>query len=286
MSSLEGLVARGLVEAGVEILEIDAAGATVRLPDGPEQDLRFGNLRRSLAVCSPEAADAVVARFVRLWGESMRAPPAPVSEVPALRLFPHLLAPGSADGGLGAPWVEKLAGGHLLMALCSDDGETLRMVKLLDFPRLGLSVAAAKAGSLERLAASSAPLAAELAARPDPLAPAELSLGDGHDAARLLVVERWFPGASGVLALAPCRDLLLVAPVGEGGAAARALGAALAWRRWAFDAVHTLPYPVSPQLFWRAPGELEVVVVQRGADGRATVLPPAGLARLLGSAGR
>ena len=255
-SSLEARVLRALVASGAEVLDLSAEGVDVRLSDGAERALRFGNLRRSLAVSPPERHEAVIARFVRLWLAA--GPEIPLGEAPADRLFPRLLPPGGADGGLGAPWVERLAGGHLLLALCVDAPEAVQMVKLLDFPRWGLGVAAAKAAALDRLAARSAPLA-ELCARPDPLAPAEIELGDGYDASRLLLAHTWFPAARGVLAVAPCRDLLLLAPVSGRQGWEAALGVALGWASWAEREIHTLPYPLSPRLFWRSTGLLEPI---------------------------
>lgn len=277
--SVESAVARALAEAGVQIVDLDAEGALVRLGEGPEHSLRFSNLRRSLAVSPPDAAPAVIARFVRLWIEQIRHPPAAPSDAPRDLILPRLLAPGSADGGLGAPWVEPLAEGHLLLGLCVNGAETTRMVKLLDFPRWGLSVADTKARALARLEQGSASLAAELAGRADPLAPAELSLGDGYDAARLLIAHRWFPAARGLLAVAPCRDLLLVAPVADPATRDRALAVALRWRAWAASAVHSLPYPLSPQLFWRSEGLLAVLPVTDGP--RATLHVPPEVARAM-----
>lgn len=264
--SLEARVAAALVEGGAEILEIGAEGALARLPDGEERALRFGNLRRSLAVSDPARHDAVIARFLRLW---LAGAPQERGVEPADRLFPRLLPPGSADGGLAAPWVERLAGGHLLLALCVDAPETVQLVKMLDFPRWRLGVAAAKAAALDRLAQRSAPLADELAARPDPNAPAEIALGDGYDASRLLLAHRWFPTARGVLALAPSRDLLLVAPVCGPRHWPAALDVALGWVRWASAEIHALPYPLSPRLFWRSEGLLEALPLAEGPDACA-----------------
>ena len=284
--SLEALVARALVAEGLEIESLDAAHAAVRLP-GQEaaSELYFGNLRRILATTEEARHGDVVARFVRSW-RAMSEPGEP-DATEDRRLFPRVAAPGTLDGMAG-PWAEPLADGALQLMLVVDLPDALRYVRPLDLPRWQLGLADARARALRNLSATSAPLAASVRASASasaPIRPIVIEEGDGYDASRVLIAHQWLDGARGVFALVPSRDLLILIPVWGAGTLDRSVHVALeAWSA-AQRTIHRLPYPVSPNLFWRSDGLLTRVPVAEDDDGALVAhLPLAASRAILGDA--
>lgn len=258
-------MAAALVAAGQEILHIDAEGATVRLPGSEDlRDLRFANLRRALASASEAEVEALVAHYVAGW--TGRLPTGPDGE----RLLPRLLPPGTPSTGLSAPWVEPLADGHLLLALARDTPTAVRWVTPLELPRLGMPLAAARRLALENLDELSTLARQAVVAGGDRVV---LDSGDGYDAARLLLLPGWLPAVRGVFAVVPSRDLLLAIPVGGRADLPDALRAAAQLQVRAEALAQRLPYPLSPQLFWRSEGLLARVPTSRQDGSVALTLP-------------
>lgn len=281
-AELESLVLGALIARGLQIVELGEGWVEVRDAEGRTHGLGLGNLARAIGLAAPERRAAVVERYLRLWLEhASGAEESPEREDE--RLFPRLLSPGFEAPGLGGPWVEPLGEGALQLALVVDAPESLRLVRALDLPRWGLSVREAKRRAFDNLWRSSAAIAAALAERPDPGAPFELSTGDGHDAARLLILAALAPGHRGLLALVPARDLLLAVPLVGPRDWARARAEALARRRWAARAVRGLPYPLSPELFWCSEALIAPIPLLPDAPaGEELLLPDAVRALALG----
>lgn len=270
--SVESLVARALVDAGLEIVDIDASEVRVRQP-GAEAlcTLGLANLRRLLAAAAPDDHPAVVAEFV---GTAVRALAEPRARGP---LLPRLL-PGGPDPRVEAPWTAELAGGRLRLALVEDREDRVRFVQPFDLVRWKLSIGEARERALRNLRGRSA--AASLDAWDGIAGAWRLEVGDGYDAARLLVAEQFFPEASGVMAVVPSRDLLGLVPV-EGKHGVEAAG--LLWREIQAMVRH-LPYPLSRDLFWKSRGgPVEWVRVLAGEDGRVALVLPRDLARIVRS---
>lgn len=255
--ALELAVARALVAAGLEILDLSASGATVCWPGEDEvRDLQFANLRRALAGASDSDAPRILQGYLAGW--TRRRETAPETE----RLMPRLIPPGTTASGLSAPWVEPLAEGHLLFALAQDSAASVRWVTPLDLPRLGFPLAELRRRALENLDAAS-----EAARRAVASARGEVALdsGDGYDAARLLLLPSWAPGVRGFFVVVPSRDLLMALPVLGRADLPEALTAAVALRARAETLSRRMPYPLSPQLYWRSEGVLErIAVVHEG----------------------
>lgn len=277
-ASLEALAARALAGRGVEIAEVDAEGFTVRR-GGLEGRLSLANLRRQAAACAAEDLERVVARWAEGVEEGLAgAGQADSTEV--LRLFPRLLGTNLSASGLAAPWVEPVADGTLYLGLAVDGLDTVRLVRPLDLPRWGVSVAAARARALQNLAASSVEIQAKARAVSAWDVPFVVETGDGYDASRLLLAHTWFPEARGVLALIPSRELLMVMPVDSLEALrARLEPMSRAWA-WVQGAIDGLPWPLSRLLYWRS-AELFAPVGLRLVEGRLEVSVPEDVVRQL-----
>lgn len=276
--TLESLVAHAIAAEGLEILSLDAEGAEVRLPGAEAVSaLRFANLRRLLAALDEAEHPAAVASFTRRWTEAARRAGAPAAEQdPAANLMPRVVAPGEAPGGVG-PWAEPLAGGALQLMLVFDRPESVRFVTPFDLPRWRLGLREARAAALQNLEARSQTVRDGLeAALAEARAPVTLRVetGDGYDAARLLLIQRWMGATRGALVVAPCRDLLVVVPVFGRDSLRSSLE--LATRAWleAQTQVRRRPYPLSPRLFWRDERALEALEIRADERGAVAVELP------------
>ncbi|RME28929.1 MAG: hypothetical protein D6798_01275 [Deltaproteobacteria bacterium] len=271
-SSVEALAARGLVAHGLVVHHVDAAHLEVSLPGDSEDrraTLSLGSLRRVLALADPaqheqrvEAWAATAAAVLR--GEAF---PGPVEE----RLVPRLL--GAPDPRL---WTTPVADG-LHLAIAEDLPGRQRLLTPFDLPRMGLSVHRLPGLALDNLARLTPPpvlLSSPRGAR-------AWQVGDGLDAARLLLLGR--PAAmdgmprpdTGALAVVPARDLCWWVPV-DGESTVQA-GVDL-WG--AAQGLGSLPYPLSPRLWWVRSGGVEAVELRREHGTVRLVLPP-GLAAAL-----
>ncbi len=123
--------------------------------------------------------------------------------MPEGELLPRLCAPGDARS-LSAPWFAPVADGALWLTLVEDRGEVVRFVRSMDFVRWRLSVATARQRALDNLVAWSAGVS------PEPMGEGifRFASGDGLDAARLLILSRWFSTPMHALPLS--RDQLWV----------------------------------------------------------------------------
>ena len=265
--------ARALIALGCRVESLDDDGATVTLPGQDRSfDLSFQNLARSVQDADAARRAAAIERFARAALAFARPSPEPGCDALLARILPRLVAGGSPE--LRDLWSEPLADGALHQALVLDHEAGFRYLRLLDLPRMRLSVAAARGAALANLRSSSHSLLARrgaaFAAAPSG-AVLEIQEGDGLDAARLLIAHQWFPGALGCFALVPGRDLLVLSPVWRAADVRAALGPMA--QVWARAPWRDSPWPLSAQLFWRADETLSVVPL-RQEGGRVNIALP------------
>jgi len=243
-------VARALVAAGVEVHESTVAGLVVGLAVGSEDrraELGLGGLRRVLALAPVAEHPARIAAWAAAVVAGLRGQ-RPEGEVRE-RLVPRLLA--EADPRL---WTRALAPG-LHLAVAEDLPARQRLLSPFDLPRLGLGMAEAQACAMANLRART----------PPPLVEDGVftwAVGDGLDAARLLLAGSWQQGALGALGVVPARDLCWWLPVT--GPADLERGVALALRA---RELGSLPYPLSSTLWWVPSGEGELAPVPLHREG-------------------
>ena len=246
MRSPEAAAAAALVAAGLEVHEVGAAGLVVEV-GGRRAEVGLGSLRRVLALAPPEDHPARVATWVAAVSAALAGQP--LAGEPRDHLVPRLLA--QADPRL---WTRALAPGlHLALAL--DQPLHQRLLSPFDLPALGLSMADAQAVALANLRAATPAPALDRGVY-------TWTVGDGLDAARLLLAGSWLSDASGALVVVPARDLCRWVPLRR--AADLEAGVALA-----LDArtLGDLPYPLSPTLWWVPAGAGEVAPVTVRVEG-------------------
>lgn len=264
--SVESIAARTLADAGLSILDVSPAGLVVDL--GTRQaDVGLGLLRRIIALAPADSRDAQVAA----WTDGVLASLAgsvPLGDI-RQRLVPRLLA--HADPRL---FTTALAPG-LHLALAEDLPLRQRFLTPFDLPRLGLSMSDARAVAIANLqAATPPPVRAE--------GVWSWELGDGLDAARLLLAGSWPDGAAGALVAAPTRDHCWW--VGVQGAQDIEGGVRLGLRaRSLLASSPAPPYPLSPTLWWVPAGLGDIAPVPLSvSEGAVRVGVPDDLARSLG----
>ncbi|MCK6505399.1 hypothetical protein L6R53_18705 [Myxococcota bacterium] len=251
MRSPEALAAQALVARGLPVSEVDAAALVVHVEDRQAR-VGLGNLRRILALSPPEEHEARAAAWARAVQEGLagQAEQGPWAE----RLVPRLLA--QADPRL---WTAPLAPGlHLALAL--DSPLHQRLLSPFDLPRLGLGLVPARARAVANLRAATPPPAWQ-----GPVA--TWAVGDGLDAARMLLAGAWERGAAGALAVAPTRDLCRFLPL-RAPADLEAVGRL----RAGLPDLATAPYPLSSALWWVPSGEGSICAVPHRAEGGRVVL--------------
>jgi len=229
-----GLVER-LSSAGCIIESVTDAAIVVQIAD-QAATLSLHNLRRQLAQSPPSQHAGVLAAFVRatLQGLSTHGERGV--------MLPRVTAPGDPKS-VSAPWFAPLADGALWLTLIEDRGRTVRFIKPMDFVRWRLSLADARARAIDNLHAWST------AVQPTEVEPGvwQLSTRDGLDAARLLILSRWFPQP--VYALPLRRDLLLLS---------RDHAKAAGLQQEHGPTAHVHPYAISRRLFLYDRGVISV----------------------------
>ena len=263
-----------LSERGVEVERMDPRGVVARLPGRPERlELGLANLRRLLAQVDSREHPGVVGQWVEAAVAAARGQPEPPE---AGQLMPRLGLPDADPEGV--TWFAPLADDHLRAMLVLDQPTLVRFLRTLDLVEWRVGLVAARRRALENLDERSADVA--LLPVDDLPGVFEIATGDGYDAARLLILDRWVPGPLGALAVVPARDLLWVAPVD--GPSSLELGAML-WSE-AREALPEVPYPLSGELFWHVEGRLHhVPVVGDDAGGVRLVVPDALIEALQGA---
>ncbi|MAY80261.1 MAG: hypothetical protein CL930_05680 [Deltaproteobacteria bacterium] len=119
-------------------------------------------------------------------------------------VFPRLRPPPDSED---LSWFESIAGGRLLECLVSEESDVVRYLDPLRIIGFGLGVQGLRSHSRTNLRARKAVF---LSASDEPRIKV-CRMGDGHDAARLLVVCDLIPSMDRVLCCAPDRDTLLCA---------------------------------------------------------------------------
>ncbi len=258
-SSVEALAVRCLVAHGLEVHEVDVEGVEVGLPGDPDArraTLSFGSLRRVLAMAPHDEHEARIAA----WGAAAAAvlrgerPPGPVQE----RLVPRLL--GAPDPRL---WTTALADG-LHLAVAEDLPGRQRLLTPFDLPRLGLAVADLRDRAVRNLAGMTPPPEALDA----PRGAMTWRVGDGLDAARMLLLCQPPLRTLGALAVVPARDLCWWIPVVGDRTVRDGVHLWLAARR-----LGPVPYPLSPKLWWAHAGGIDPVDVRMERGAVHVVLP-------------
>jgi len=263
--SVDAIAARALANAGLSILDLGPAGLVVDL--GTRQaDIGLGLLRRILALAPADSRDAQVAA----WTDGVLASlagAAPLGDV-RQRLVPRLLA--QADPRL---FTTALAPG-LHLALAEDLPLRQRFLTPFDLPRLGLSMADATAVAMANLQA----------ATPPPVLSEGVwswELGDGLDAARLLLAGSWLDDVAGALVVAPTRDHCWGVGVHGADDIEGGVRLGLSARSWLVSSPAP-PYPLSSSLWWVPAGEGDIAAVSVTlSDGAVQVGVPDDLAQRL-----
>lgn len=245
VTTVEAAAARALVDAGLVVVDLSAARVVVSLRDRLAE-VGLGSLRRVLALAPADQHDLRVAAWASAVTASLAGVP-PAGDV-RQRLVPRLL--GQADRRL---FTTALAPG-LHLALAEDLPLRQRLLTPFDLPRLGLGMTEARQAAMANLVA--------LTPQPEEVPGAwQWTVGDGLDAARLLLSGSWQPDTLGALAVAPARDLCWWVPVHT--AADIEAGVALALRA---QQLGDLPYPLSTTLWWVPSGAGELAPVTLAPD--------------------
>lgn len=251
MRTPEALAVQALEALGLPVDEVDLAGLELVL-EGRRARVGLGSLRRVLALAPVEEHEGRAAAWARAVREGLRCQAGP--DTPEERLVPRLLA--QADPRL---WSAPLAPGlHLALAL--DGLLHQRLLSPFDLPRLGLGLAQARAQALANLRT----------ATPEPSwqgPAATWAVGDGLDAARMLLSGAWERSAVGALAVAPARDLCRFVPL-------RTRADVEAGGRLLLDLpdLASVPYPLSGALWWVPAGQGAIAPVPARRDGPRLVL--------------
>lgn len=160
---------------------------------------------RSLSVLldgpSPVAQfDAVQARVKHAIAEQ-----SPTASVLALdSVYPRLRPPADADG---LSWFEPIAQERLLECVVLDESDTVRYLDPIHIVGFGVGVQ----GVRQRSRLNLLQLNAHFVPHPEDPRIQRCRMGDGHDAARLLVANHLLNGMDKILCCVPDRDTLLCA---------------------------------------------------------------------------
>ena len=235
-----GALVERLSSVGCTLQSVTDSAIVVQLAE-KTATVSLHNLHRQLEQCPPAQHSRVLAAFVRAILQGL----SPDTERGVL--LPRITAPGDSKS-VSAPWFLPLADGALWLTLIEDRGRTVRFIKPMDFVRWRLSLADARSRALENLRAWST------AVQPTAIEPGvwQLSTQDGLDAARLLILSRWFPQP--VYALPLRRDLLLLCA--EHAKAVRL-------QQQHGPTAHVHPYAISRRLFLYDRGVISVATASR-----------------------
>ena len=274
---LRELVRKAFAEAGHEVY---VQGDSVRDADGTTYALRPAVMDAYAAEASQRSA--VVARHVRAMLRERTAEPFTQSgRSDALtRVYPHLMAAESA-APLAIPTRTVCAG--LVSGLVLDEADTLHVLSSADVQQLGEmpDVVRAAEANLMQL-----PLPAAQEVAQGEVSYRVIADDSPHVASLVLTPKQLLAqGVStaphGVIVVVPNRHVVAWHVVRDASVlpSINAL-ADFAWHHFA-----TAPYPVQPGLLWwdgTTDGHLDLVV-ERGADGAATMRPSPGFADALNS---
>jgi hypothetical protein len=238
--SLSDRLVRRLTAAGLQVVALCDDAIEVAVIGGEKTaTLSLLNLRRTLSLLPEAHHEAAIGRFARLAVVGLTG--AGEGE-----LLPRLTAPGDPRS-LSAPWFTPIADGLLWLTLVEDRGEVLRYVRTMDIVRWRRSVADVRQAAMDNLTAWSAGVVPESMGE----GVYRFATGDGLDAARLLILSRWFTGPQ--FALPVSRDQLWVtADPQRAGVLRQAIG----------PAAHRLPHAITDRLIRHEAGVLTAWVAQ------------------------
>jgi len=229
---------------------LEAAGAAVTHTEGQklwfergghEGVLDLGTLEKLCVGLLEAEAETRMADRVQA---AVRALSSVKADLDVSTVLPHLRPPGE-DG----PWRMPLVEGHLDLCLVADSVQTIRYLNPVEVVGTGLRLAALRVQARANLYA----LAPQGRWTVDQRTGVHRSVvHDGHDAARALVAERWFPTEERLFLLMPSRDHLILVP---GSAGERV---ALGCMREARAISMAAAYPLSDQVFVSEGGRLTV----------------------------
>jgi len=252
---LEFDLIRSLVAAGFRVEDVTPDQINVSTyGNGPSSVLGLSNFRRIWSQTTEVDRQSKIDTFVSQAQEALKSTD---DRVVSDRFVPRLL-PGGRDRSMSAPWSEPIAEDALRLAIAVVYGSVVRFIQPMDFVQWSLSVKEVKRRARDNLIEQSRCIQPHQ--RQD--GSVWFCSGDTLDAARLLIVHRWFENVAGLLTMVPTRDCLWVVPIS--GPDSLPLAASL----WAESRlmIQTSPYPVSSQVFLSAEGALSVIPV-RQRDG-------------------
>ena len=189
---------RALLSRGLEIVEERGVSLLVKSADGRESMISLFNLNRILKAATPEERSDIIRAFSARVAETLF----PKETGPSL-LFPRIV-PHVQDKSLSAPWRSTLLTDLLDFIFVEDLGNVLRQVQPMRIVELARPISALKSEALENLKRKSEKVEPRIEADGTHV----FETGDGHDAARALMLSLWFPSQS--YFSIPSRDCLWV----------------------------------------------------------------------------
>jgi hypothetical protein len=240
---LADVVRAAASQLGAQILDVD--GGSIVLTMGPSRPTVTLDLDRlAWALRGVAEPGSLVVERVRAALKAAECP----EDLDVTAVLPHLRPAG--DSG---PWTRSLVDGALRRALVVDGASTMRYLTPMDVVQSGLGLEALDAQAQINLAL----MTSQACVVEDGglgCGVWTIHVGDGHDAARALIVGGLFPQAERLLVLMPTRDHLWVVPEsGDSGVAK-----ALALRATARDVALQSAYPISDAVFVHQSGSLAV----------------------------
>jgi hypothetical protein len=191
------------------------------------------------------------AAWPRLVLEMIRSVPADAIEsVPLAEVAERILVRiGPPMGPVGEPekevWFEPLLGKHLGLTLVVDHANTMSYVSLGQLAESGREARVWLERALDNLRQRTPPDVAQVVHEESGLLQCEV--GDAYDSSRALILDRLLPEyqENGYFVAIPGRDQLLVLPVVKHSLEY------VAWLRMIASKAHqTVPYPISPEVYW------------------------------------
>jgi hypothetical protein len=235
--------------------------------DGQEQVLGLENLYRRL-----RREDR--AEWPKLIVEMLRTIPASAGELVALaeaaeRILPRVGPPlASVMPPDREIWFQPIVGKSLGVTLVVDSPNTMSYVTLGQVADSGRDGTAWLETALGNLRLRTPEDVLQVAHEESGLLQCEI--GDAYDSSRSLIVEHLLPlhAENGYFIAIPGRDQLLVLPV------TKTCLEYVAWLRMIATKAHqTVPYPISPEVFWVQGGVWRVFDIEIDKD-KITVAPP------------
>jgi hypothetical protein len=260
-------VREGLAEAGWQPRRWLGLAVECQDQDGREQLLGLENLYRRL-----RSEDR--SQWPKLIVEMLHNVPVEASETTALSDVAErvLVRLGPPTSRIGEPdkeiWFQPLLGKHFGLTLVVDHPNAMSYVNHGQLAASGQDGPTWLVRALDNLRQRTPRDAAHVVHEESGLLQCEIA--DAYDSSRALILEWLLPeyAENGYFVAVPGRDQLFILPVDK-----RALEF-VAWLRMIANKVHqTVPYPISPEVYWVHDGAWRPFGIELGTD-KIVVTPP------------